>query len=102
MAVHTTACHPAGTVKTYSCTADVWDLLLTYSDASQLSLVDLSSCSLAVSLVSLETASGTAVVIDLLTIIPDSNFDAPFYNIQVKSMTCCQKISDFLAKKHKH
>lgn len=102
MAVNTMACHSDGPVETCSCTTDVQDLLLTYSDASTLSRGDLLSLSLAVSLANLETTSGTAAIIDLLTIIQDPDFDAQRFNIQVKSIACCRKISDRIVKKHKH
>lgn len=81
MAVDSTACKCSGLVRTCSSTANVQDLLLDYSSGFTISEEDLLSSSLAVSLTSLEIASGTATVIDLLTIIQHFNFDAQFLNL---------------------
>lgn len=50
---------------------------------------------------SLENASGTAAVIDALTIIQDPDFDAHLFNIKLKIITCCHKIFGRIAGRHK-
>lgn len=101
VAVNFKTFHPDGPVDACSCTTDVQDFPLTHFDAFTLSKGILSSLTLAVSLASLETAIGTATVIDLLKIIQDHNFDAQVLNIQVESIACSQNISDRIVKKHK-
>lgn len=89
MAVDTTAWHSDGPVGTQSCTKDVQDTLLTYSDTSALFRGDLLNLSLKISFAGLEYSSRTAAVIDLLTIIQNPDFDAPSFNNQIKSIACC-------------
>lgn len=76
------------------------DTLLIYSDASTLSSSALMSFSLAVPLTSLEHSSRTATFIDLYTIIQDPDFGAPHFNIQVKSLKRCQKLSSRMVEGH--
>lgn len=89
MTVDTTACHPDVPVRTCSCTTDVQGLFLFYSNASTLAKGNLMSSSLAVYLAIKETTSGTAAVIELLTIIQNPKFDAQLFNVQGKSIAYC-------------
>lgn len=91
MAVDTTACRIDEPVGTFSWTTDVQGLLVTYSDASTISRCDQLSQLLVVSFAISENVIGEAAVMDLLTIIHDLNFDAHLFNIQVKTITCCEK-----------
>lgn len=67
VAVDSTARPSVRPVETFYCTTNVQYLLLTFSDASTLSIDDLLSLSLAISLACLKTISGTAAVIAPLT-----------------------------------
>lgn len=100
MAVNATVCPPDGSFKTCSCTINVQDLLLNYSDTSTLPRSDLLCLSLAVSLARLETSFGTAVVIELLTITMNPNFAAQLFSIQIKFIAWCLNIFNHTFKKH--
>lgn len=76
-------------------------MMLSYSDAYKLSRGDLLNLSFAVSLASLKTIFAIAAVIDLFTIIQYITFEAYFLNVQVRSIMCCQKLSNTIVKKHK-
>lgn len=99
MAVAATA--RSSDVAVETCTTDVRDTLLTYSEASTLSRGDLLSVSFVISFSSLETTSGTATVIDFVEIVQDHDVDAHLYNAQFMSMACCQKTFDHKVEKHK-
>lgn len=101
VAADPTACIFDGHVETSFRTADAQDLVLTYSDASTLSKGDPFSLSWAVFHSSLETTPETAAVIDRHTIIHNPNFDAHIFKIHVKSIACCQKLSDRIIEKNK-
>lgn len=72
-------------VENCSCMEDMQDLLFTFLDASTLSIGDLLNLSLEVSLYSLETTHEMASLIDILTIIQDSDFDAQHFSIRDKT-----------------
>lgn len=57
--------------------------------------------SLSASLARPHIKSGPAAVIDLLIIIQDPEFDTNLFIVQVKSIYCCQKISDRIVENHK-
>lgn len=90
MALDTTACHTDRPVETCSCTTVVQDLLLSYSHASTLSLVDVLSLYLSVLFTSLKSSFGNAAVIDPLANVQNLNFDAQLFFIKVKTIACCQ------------
>lgn len=89
-----------GLIETCSCTIGVQITLPAYSEVSTLSSGDLWSLSLGVSLANLEATSGTAAVIDLLTIIRGPDFDAQLFNSEVNSIANCRKIHDRIGKKN--
>lgn len=81
MIVDSTEYHLDGHVKTLSCLIVVQHLLLTCSGASVFSSRDLMNSFVAVSFASLETRFGTAVVVDLLTMVQDPDFAKQIFNI---------------------
>lgn len=98
--VDSTPHHFDGALRIRFCSMDLQDTQLIYPDASIVMRGDLFSQSLAVFLASLDTTSGTAAVINLLTIIQDLAFFAHLLNCQAKSIACCENISARIVEKH--
>lgn len=100
MAVNTIAYHSDRAVETSSCTTDAKDYHLIYLYGPTLSRSDQLDLPLAYFLAGHETTSETAAVIELFANTKGPGFEVDLFNIQVKSLACCQKISDRIVRKY--